>query len=260
MYFLPEVNDLMPYTPLLNAIHLDFRKILGENLIGMYVHGSIAFGCFTWEHSDVDFLAVVRRPLTHGQQVELIHSLIAHTPDAPPKGIEMSVVLEKYCRNFEYPTPFELHFSNGHLAQYCMDIDGHCRELHGRLDPDLAGHFAVTRAIGLTWDGPPADEVFSPVPREAVLESILADVTDCNDDPLYHTLNLCRTLAFVRENLILSKAEGARWAAERLPEEYREIAGHALHCYTVDEEFAPNDESDAFREMLLRMILEETSG
>ena len=131
----------MPYKPLLDAIRDDFRRILCENLIGMYVHGSIAFGCFTWEHSDVDFLVVVRRPLTHGQQVELIRSLIARTPDAPPKGIEMSVVLEKYCRYFEYPTPFELHFSNGHLAQYCMDIDGHCRKLHGCLDPDLAGHF-----------------------------------------------------------------------------------------------------------------------
>ena len=140
-----------------------------------------------------------------------------------------------------------------------MDVDGHCRALHGCTDPDLAGHFAVTRAAGLVWEGPPADEVFAPVPREAVLESILADVTDCGDDPLYHALNLCRTLAFVREDLILSKAEGARWAAERLPEEYREIAEHALQCYASGGEFAPNGESDAFREMLLRLILEETA-
>jgi hypothetical protein len=36
-----------------------------------------------------------------------------------------------------------------------------------------------------------------------VLESILADVTEFDDDSLYHTLNLCRTLAFVRENTVM---------------------------------------------------------
>lgn len=249
----------MPYKPILDAITDDFRKILGDNMIGLYVHGSIAFGCFTWERSDVDFLVVVRRPLSHEQQTELIRALFGYVQDSPPKGLEMSVVLEKYCRDFVYPTPFELHFSDAHLADYAADLDGHCRALHGCLDPDLAGHFAVTRAVGIAWDGPPTDEVFLPVPREAVLESILADVTEFGDDSLYHTLNLCRTLAFVRENLILSKAEGARWAAERLPEEYREIAEHALSCYTLGGGFAPNGESDAFREMMLRLIQEETS-
>ena len=35
--------------------------------------------------------------------------------NSPPKGLEMSIVLEKYTRQFVYPTPFEQHFSKAHL-------------------------------------------------------------------------------------------------------------------------------------------------
>lgn len=241
---------------LLNAIRDDFARILGDNLVGIYVHGSIAFDCFTWEKSDVDFIAVVRDPLEHSEQVALIRALMTRTPDAPPKGLEMSVVLEEHCRDFVYPTPFELHFSNAHREDYAADIDGHCRVLHGGVDPDLAAHFSVIRAVGRVLCGPAVDDVFGPVPREAVLDSVLADVGEFGDEPLYHTLNLCRTLALVEEGLTLSKAQGARWATERFPE-YRPLLENALACYASDREFAPDGESDDFRRMMLARILQK---
>ena len=45
---------------LLDKIVSAYNDILQENLTGIYVHGSLAFGCFRWEKSDVDFLVVVR--------------------------------------------------------------------------------------------------------------------------------------------------------------------------------------------------------
>ena len=39
------------------------REILGENLAGIYLHGSAAMGCFHPRKSDLDLLAVVQHPL-----------------------------------------------------------------------------------------------------------------------------------------------------------------------------------------------------
>ena len=36
------------------------REILGENLVGIYLHGSAAMGCFNDKKSDIDLLVVVK--------------------------------------------------------------------------------------------------------------------------------------------------------------------------------------------------------
>lgn len=72
-----------------------YREILGGALCGFYVHGSLAFGCFSWEKSDLDFLVAVREPPAQAQKEALIRVLL-HT-QAPEKGFEMSVVLAGDC-------------------------------------------------------------------------------------------------------------------------------------------------------------------
>lgn len=217
---------------LLDALCADFRSALGDKLAGFYVHGSIAFGCFRWETGDVDFLAVAKSPLTQAEKVALIRALLARTPDAPKKGIEMSVVLESVCRSFEHPAPFELHFSNAWLDRCAADAEGYCRAPHGG-DPDLAAHFAVAREAGLALYGPPPKEMFAPAPREAVLDSIRADVEDGDilENPVYCALNLCRALAYREEGRLLSKAGGGEWALEHLPEVHRPAIRSALNAY-----------------------------
>ena len=92
----------------------------------------------------------------------------------------------------------------------------------------------ITHA-GIALYGAPVADVFGPVPRAAYLDSILADVenaeADILSDPIYYALNLCRVLAFARDSLCLSKADGGRWALERLPEEWHPLVYEALVCY-----------------------------
>ena len=238
---------------LLNHLRADFREILGENLVGFYVHGSIAFGCFTWATGDADFLAVAARQPSHDEKVALIRALLRRTPDAPPKGIEMSVVTEDACRRFIHPAPYELHFSNAHLDRCRSDPGLYCREMHG-VDPDLAAHFAVTRAVGLNLYGPPAKELFAPVPREAMLDSLRRDIedTDIFADPVYAALNLCRAAAFREDNLILSKEDGGRWALAHLPEKYHPAILSALARYAGKDAVLDKERLRMLREELLK--------
>ena len=124
---------------LLARIVAAYRQILGDKLTGIYLHGSLAMGCFTWETGDIDFLVVAEEPLTKAEKEALIRILLDMDGEAPPKGFEMSVVLRQHCRPFIHPMPFELHFSNAHTVRAAADISAYCRDMHGA-DSDLAAH------------------------------------------------------------------------------------------------------------------------
>ena len=193
---------------ILLRIRTSFEALCGANLVGIYVHGSIAFGCFDPRVSDIDFLVVLDEPPTVAQKKQLLQDLLDLTPHCPQKGLEMSVVLARYCRPFVYPTPYEFHFSNAHLERARRDPEEYCENFHGT-DKDLAAHFTVTRAVGQTLCGKPIDEVFAEVPRECYLDSIRYDVenaaADIAENPVYVILNLCRVIAYLRVGVILSK-------------------------------------------------------
>ena len=53
---------------LLEAVVREYRRILGRNLAGIYLHGSAAFGCFRWQTSDIDLLVAVHAPPSSRQK------------------------------------------------------------------------------------------------------------------------------------------------------------------------------------------------
>ena len=110
--------DAGPLSRLLSEIKTGCRHVLGENLTGIYLHGSVAFGCFRWEKSDIDFLVVVKEELPHGIKRRLMDLILRLSESAPPKGLEMSIVLEAECRHVRHPVPFLLHYSNMHRERY----------------------------------------------------------------------------------------------------------------------------------------------
>jgi len=242
---------------LLDIIQSEYCDILADKLVGIYVHGSIAFGCFSWERSDIDFLVIVSAPLTQKEKEALISVLLNFENSAPPKGFEMSVVLESVCNPFVYPTPYELHFSNSYIESYKADLPAQCRSLNGT-DKDLAAHITVTRAVGFPLCGKPVNSVFGEVSRENYIDSILYDIESAADeisrDPIYFTLNLCRVLAYLTDGLILSKEQGGKWGAEHLPC-HAALINNARAAYTDGCEFtAAEDKLQEFAEDMLRRI------
>lgn len=95
---------------ILDKIVNQSRKILGEELIGIYLHGSMAMGCFNPDKSDIDLIFVIRDHITDTQKMKFMNCIVDANKSALSKGIELSIVKQKYCKHFVYPTPFELHF------------------------------------------------------------------------------------------------------------------------------------------------------
>lgn len=210
------------------------RACLGENLVGVYLHGSLAMGCFNPQKSDVDLIVVVKDTVADAAKLAYLAQLVALSEQAPPKGIEMSVVRAQDVKPFAYPTPYEFHFSQAHLSLARENPQAYVERFHGT-DPDLAAHCTILHRYGVALCGPAVEAVFAPVPRADYLDSIWSDVksaaADITENPLYVTLNLCRVLAYAREGLVLSKQGGGEWGAQKLPEPYRRMAQEALSCY-----------------------------
>lgn len=236
----------MQYQKLLDDFTNMCGRIFGGGLTGVYLHGSLAMGCFNPDKSDIDIIVVVDGEVSGAQKLDFMGGLVKLNEKAPPKGMEVSVVKRKYCKPFVYPTPFELHFSNAHLRRYNDDPEDYVRSMKGE-DRDLAAHFTVINRYGIALCGEKIPDVFGEVPKAAYADSIRLDVEnavwDISEEPVYIILNLCRVLAFLKDGLCLSKARGGEWGISHLPEEYRDIARRALDSYLSEAEMNLERES-----------------
>lgn len=211
------------------------KKILQENLVGIYLHGSAVMGCFNPKKSDIDLIIVVNQPLFDSVKREYMDMVVKYNVLMPAKGIEMSIVLGDVCKPFVYPTPFELHFSSMYLKWYKDNPQEYIHKMKGD-DTDLAAHFTVLNHRGICLYGAPINSVFAKVPNDDYMDSIWNDVAaainNIDEDTMYLTLNLARVLAYKEEGLVLSKKEGGEWAIKHLPTEYHKLVKDCLHEYS----------------------------
>jgi streptomycin 3"-adenylyltransferase len=235
----------MDYNKLMAVIADEYKQILCENLVGIYVHGSIAFGCFNWDKSDIDFIVIINEPIPQKTKLALVQVLKNLREQSPPRGFEMSIVLEKYCRVFVYPTPYELHFASGHNEWYFNKLLALSDD--ERTDVDLAAHFMVIKSVGIVVYGTPIENVFGLVPHEAYLDSICKDLMgsstkeDIAFDPTYIILNSCRVYAYIKDGLVMSKEQGGKWGLANLPEKYHNLISTMLNNYLKGSSLS-NDE------------------
>lgn len=236
----------MVYREVLDKFTNICHRILGENLVGVYLHGSAAMGCFQPMLSDLDLIAVVEERLADAVKLAFLEEVADLNEIAPAKGIEMSIVRRQFCNPFTYPTPFELHFSVSHLDWYREASQDYVEKMKG-VDKDLAAHFTILIKYGIVLWGERIEAVFGNVPPENYRDSICCDVENAAEDmeknPMYMTLNLCRVLAHLREGKILSKRQGGEWGLAVLPGEFGGIIREALDCYGAGREMKAKGET-----------------
>jgi streptomycin 3"-adenylyltransferase len=214
------------------------REIIGDKLTGIYLHGSMAMDCFNPEKSDIDLLIVIEKDISDAQKMEFMKQVVKLNELAPAKGLEVSFVKREYCKPFVYPTPFELHFSPMHLQWFRDNPENFVENMKGE-DKDLAAHFTVINRYGIVLYGEKIERVFGPVSKKDYVESIWSDVEGARDKiaeaPVYMTLNLCRVLAVLKEDLCLSKQLGGEWGIAHMSERYHSFISLALDCYKTNQ-------------------------
>ncbi len=231
------------------------QKILGDNLVGVYLHGSAVMGCFHEKRSDIDLLVVVHAVISDEIKRYFMDMVVELNSCAPKKGIEVSIVRQDVCKPFIYPTPFELHFSAVHVQWYKTNPADYVKRMNG-VDKDLAAHVTVIYHRGKCLYGKEIKEVFEKVSKEFYFDSIWNDVKNAQEDiitnPTYMILNLCRVLAYKQSGLILSKKEGGHWGINNVSVKYYNLIMQALDEYLFDR--STNWDGNCTREYAAYMI------
>ncbi len=248
----------MLYQNILDEIVDKSKMIFKEDLTGIYLHGSLAMGCFNPNKSDIDLMIVIENNITDTQKLQFMNHVVELNKIAPGKGIELSIVKKEYCKKFLYPTPFELHFSNAHLQWFIDNPTDYIHKMNGT-DRDLAAHFKIIKKYGVVLQGEEINDVFADVPRKDYIDSIWYDVEGAGEDileePIYVILNLCRVAAFLKNDLILSKKQGGEWALQNISTQYHVLISKALQSYMLGTEMdLANMEAQKFADHMLQMI------
>lgn len=220
------------------------QEILGDLLVGIYLHGSAVMGCYHEKKSDIDLLVVVNTIVPNEMKRQYMDMIVELNTYAPEKGLEVSIVRKEVCRPFVYPTPFELHFSVMHLPWYKTNPSDYIDKMHGT-DKDLAAHVTIIYHRGKCLCGKEIRDVFGRVSKEFYFDSIWNDIKNAEEEiitnPTYVILNLCRVLAYKKDGLILSKWEGGDWGINHVPERYHCLILHALEEYSSDKSVKWNE-------------------
>ncbi|MEW8956373.1 aminoglycoside adenylyltransferase domain-containing protein [Clostridium sp.] len=242
---------------ILNKVINGYCNILKENLVGIYLHGSLAMNCFNYYSSDIDILVVVKRNMDFKTKRKLIDIILELSKDGPKNGFELSAILEEDSKNFIYPTPFLIHYSKEYHNNYLNNPEFLCED---SVDKDLATHIVVTRERGICLFGKPIKEVFQEVPKEYYIDSIIGDIEGARENiiknPIYNILNLCRVLYYLQEGYVSSKREGGQWAYSNIEKSYRYIIKSAIELYedpNKDIKFN-SEELVGFAEFMLNKI------
>lgn len=234
---------------------------LGDSLVGIYLHGSLALGSYYPPKSDIDLLVVVRDRMNPAEREGVSRRFVELSMDRPTTGdVEVSAVTEHAARRFEHPMPYEMHYSTSWNERIERGEVDYTEDLQ---DPDLAAHVSSVRESGVALFGPPPTDVFGPVPEEDFLESILEDLEWIVEDeqilssPFYGVLNGCRVLFVLadRSRRVPSKEEAAAWALEHLPTEHRPIVDEALDAYRSPDPVTETNRQTAGRTWDARALL-----
>jgi predicted nucleotidyltransferase len=219
-----------------NSLLEAIESLLGENLIGTYLHGSLAMACFNPDTSDIDLLVATQQGMPLGTKRDLAELLLQTS--AAPSPIEISFLRRGDFTPWQYPTPFDLHYSEMWRERYQQDLQSdrwqHWNEQEN-YDEDLASHLTLLRHRGICLSGQPIVEVFPVVPPQDYLASILADLEwakgQIGQNPVYLILNVCRVYGYVQLGRVYSKDEGGVWALTFIPQAYQPVVTEALERY-----------------------------
>jgi streptomycin 3"-adenylyltransferase len=225
---------------------------LSNNLLGLYLQGSMVLGTFDEDNSDIDMIGVVDNPLASKEKIELGSKLLSI--DKKPCLIEVDIFTKGNLIPWQYPPVCNFYFSDYFSEQYKQFLLG--ENLSHRLLTSNANTTNSTPCLKLTKEkgiclyGMRADKLITDIPNSDIWDAISSgshdlDAASDNDSHRpFAILTLCRILSYRETGEIFSKQEAAFWAMGVLPEIFSPIISNALFdkyglgekkAYTVED-------------------------
>jgi predicted nucleotidyltransferase len=190
------------------------QKILDQNLIGLYLFGSLSYGDFNPDSSDIDLVAILDKPISHLQldQIKLMHSEAKILHEKWGSRLECSytpIDLFKYTLPPKEPRPY---YGNGIFYE----------------EAPYGNEWIINNYLlyqhGVSLIGPDFRDMFEPISIIEVQKASIRDlfqewepkITDYEwlDNSHYQSylvMNLCRILYTVMRGSAGTKRTAATW-------------------------------------------------
>ncbi len=220
----PEVNAIV------DDFHARAKNVLGEDLVGIYLCGSVALNDFVPDRSDVDAVIVTAVPISgvtlpalEAMHIEFVNGDLPLTKVFEGSYIPLSDLSTHNTKNATYPridcgeTLLVEHSSWWVIDQY------------------------VLMEHGIIIDGPSPNKLFTPVSQDELNQAIM-NVLHHHWEPklqehgelhipgyqVYAILTMCRILYSLQHGTIVSKRAAATWAKHSVGERNASLIDDAL--------------------------------
>lgn len=249
----------------INKVVNIWKKHLGDELIGVYLHGSIALDAFNPDSGDIDILVVVKDSIDIPVKLEIARDIIGL--DRKPCPLEMSAVKLSDAKNWKTPGNCVFHYSDFWTEKYMKRFDNSDVDVyvvdHEFPDADVTSYIKLLKQCGIVLYGREIQEVFADVSDEDFWAAISADIDDYDFhdyDARYFASNvliLGRILSFKKERRILSKYDGGKWMIDHVPEDLKYLPKLAMKIWFEGEEhLLPEEDLSRLRDYLVNEIKE----
>lgn len=247
----------------INSVVDIWKKHLGNQLIGVYLHGSIVLNAFHPDSGDIDILVVVKDSVSVETKLAIAKDIIKF--DKSPCPLEMSAVKQMDAKNWKTPGNCVFHYSDFWTIKYLERFQNPNLELyvtdHEFPDADVTSYIKLLKQCGIVLYGEDIQKVFADVSDEDFWSAISADIEDY-DFHAYearylasNVLILGRILSFKKEKRILSKYEGGLWMIQNVPENLRYIPELAMNIwYEGEDHILPENDLKRLRDYLVGEI------
>ena len=249
----------------INKVVNIWKKHLGDELIGVYLHGSIALDAFNPDSGDIDILVVVKDSIDIPVKLEIARDIIGL--DRKPCPLEMSAVKLSDARNWKTPGNCVFHYSEFWTEKYVErfsnpDADVYVVD-HEFPDADVTSYIKLLKQCGIVLYGREIQKVFADISDEDFWVAISADIDDYDFhdyDARYFSSNvliLGRILSFKKERRILSKYDGGIWMIDHVPEDLKYLPKLAMKIWFEGEKhLLPEEDLSRLRDYLVNEIKE----
>jgi hypothetical protein len=208
----PHVNQL------LDSLLPQLQVVLGDKLVGLYLYGSLVWGDYDDDISDVDLLAAISGDLDECELdgLKQMHNDLAKRYPRWDNRIEVAYLSLHGLKTFKTQTSKLGIISPGEPLHI---IDS---------GKDWQMNWYLVREKGVTLYGPPPQTIIEPVSRDEFIQAVKEHLVlwrewildDVYDRPFqaYAILLMCRALYVCTHGEQVSKIQAAAWAQKELPE------------------------------------------
>jgi predicted nucleotidyltransferase len=206
-----DINEL------LELLVSGMRNVLSENLVGIYLYGSLVTGDFDRESSDIDLLAATSSDIDERE----FNALLAMHDDFADKHKQWDGRIE-----VAYLSTTGLKTFRSRRNMIAVISPGESFHIKDAGSDWLINWYTV-REKGIALYGPSAETLIEPISKEEYIHSVREYMglweermqqPHSRPSQAYAILTMCRAVYAIKYGEQVSKKQAALWAQQELPE------------------------------------------